>query len=177
MLSPRVAPALTGNRIRRRPVWPFPGRDPMLPMTTRQFNGAVHTAAGMAGIKPPTPHTLRTVLPPPARAEYRCSQRRDVVFIFSTKAWTASALCHSRVRYPRMLHQRPRNLRASPRRPLVGDDLCGLFSHEPAKVTAMVPPPELFVEPMERRHLRHVPLSWRHPYRSEACRTQRGHGA
>ena len=32
----------------------------MLPMTTRQFNRAVHTAAGMAGIKKRVkPHTLR----------------------------------------------------------------------------------------------------------------------
>ena len=32
----------------------------MLPMTTRQFNRAVHTAAGMAGLKKRvTPHTLR----------------------------------------------------------------------------------------------------------------------
>ena len=35
-------------RIARPTVWLFPGRDPMLPMTTRQFNRAVHTAAGMA---------------------------------------------------------------------------------------------------------------------------------
>jgi integrase/recombinase XerD len=42
------------------PVWLFPGRDPMLPMTTRQFNRAVHTAAGIAEInKRVTPHTLR----------------------------------------------------------------------------------------------------------------------
>src|SRR5262249_54886632 len=41
-------------------VWLFPGRDPMLPMTTRQFNRAVHTAAGIAEInKRVTPHTLR----------------------------------------------------------------------------------------------------------------------
>src|SRR5262245_62254572 len=41
-------------------IWLFPGRDRMLPMTTRQFNRAVHTAAGMAGIKKRvTPHTLR----------------------------------------------------------------------------------------------------------------------
>ena len=47
-------------RIARPTVWLFPGRDPMLPMTTRQFNRAVHTAAGMAGIKKPvTSHTLR----------------------------------------------------------------------------------------------------------------------
>ena len=50
----------TGNRIARPAVWLFPGRDPMLPMTTRQFNRAVHTAAGMAGIKKSvTLHALR----------------------------------------------------------------------------------------------------------------------
>ena len=47
-------------RIARPAVWLFPGRDPMLPMTTRQFNRAVHTAAGISEInKRVTPHTLR----------------------------------------------------------------------------------------------------------------------
>jgi len=47
-------------RIARPAVWLFPGRDPMLPMTTRQFSRAVHTAADMAQIKKRvTPHTLR----------------------------------------------------------------------------------------------------------------------
>ena len=32
---------------------------------------------------------------------------------------------------------------------------------------------ELFVEPTERWHLRHVPLAWRHPYRSEARQSRR----
>ena len=61
MLSPRLLDLLRDwYRIARPAVWLFPGRDPMLPMTTRQFNRAVHTAAGMAGIKKPvTPHTLR----------------------------------------------------------------------------------------------------------------------
>ena len=61
MLSPRLLDLLRAwYRIARPAVWLFPGRDPMLPMTTRQFNRAVHTAAGMAGIKKPvTPHTLR----------------------------------------------------------------------------------------------------------------------
>ena len=47
-------------RIARPTVWLFPGRDPMLPLSTRQLNRAVHVAAEMAGIKKRvTPHTLR----------------------------------------------------------------------------------------------------------------------
>ena len=74
-LSPRLLDLLRDwYRIARPTVWLFPGRNPMLPMTTRQFNRAVHTAAGMAGIKKPvTPHTLRTVLPPTCSSRYRCS--------------------------------------------------------------------------------------------------------
>src|ERR1700739_1290561 len=61
MLSPRLLDLLRDwYRIARPAIWLFPGRDPMLPMTTRQFTRAVHTAAGMAGIKKRvTPHTLR----------------------------------------------------------------------------------------------------------------------
>src|SRR2546427_2269775 len=61
MLSPKLLELLRDwYRIARPAVWLFPGRDPMLPMTTRQFNRAVHTAAGMAGLKKRvTPHTLR----------------------------------------------------------------------------------------------------------------------
>jgi len=40
--------------------WLFPGRDPVQPLTTRQFNRACHAAADMAGIdKRVSPHTLR----------------------------------------------------------------------------------------------------------------------
>ena len=48
-------------RITRLPaVWLFPGRDPLLPLTTRQFNRVVHAAADRAAIKKRvTPHTLR----------------------------------------------------------------------------------------------------------------------
>ena len=47
-------------RIARPAVWLFPGRDPMLPLTTRQLARTVHAAANMAGIKKRvTPHTLR----------------------------------------------------------------------------------------------------------------------
>ena len=47
-------------RIARPAGWLFPGRDLMLPMTTRQFTRAVHAAANMAKIKKRvTPHTLR----------------------------------------------------------------------------------------------------------------------
>ena len=61
MLSPRLLDLLRDwYRIARPTVWLFPGRDAMLPMTTRQFNRAVHVAAGMAEIKKRvTPHTLR----------------------------------------------------------------------------------------------------------------------
>jgi integrase/recombinase XerD len=46
--------------IARPQAWLFPGRDPLLPLTTRQFNRAVHAAAHMAEItKRVTPHTLR----------------------------------------------------------------------------------------------------------------------
>jgi site-specific recombinase XerD len=61
MLSPQLLELLRDWwRIARPPVWLFPGRDPLLPLTTRQFNRAVHAAAQMAEInKRVTPHTLR----------------------------------------------------------------------------------------------------------------------
>ena len=61
MLSPKLLELLRDwYRIARPAIWLFPGRDPMLPLTTRQFNRAVHAAAEMAEIKKRvTPHTLR----------------------------------------------------------------------------------------------------------------------
>jgi integrase/recombinase XerD len=61
MLSPQLLELLRDWwRIARPPLWLFPGRDPLLPLTTRQFNRAVHAAAQMAEIKKRvTPHTLR----------------------------------------------------------------------------------------------------------------------
>ena len=61
MLSPQLLELLRDwYRIARPAVWLFPGRDLMLPMTTRQFVRAVHAAANMAEIKKRvTPHTLR----------------------------------------------------------------------------------------------------------------------
>ncbi len=61
MLSPRLLELLRDwYRIARPAVWLFPGRDPLLPLTTRQFNRAVHAAADRAAIKKRvTPHTLR----------------------------------------------------------------------------------------------------------------------
>ena len=61
MLSPQLLELLRDWwRIARPPAWLFPGRDPMLPLTTRQLNRAVHAAAAMAEIKKRvTPHTLR----------------------------------------------------------------------------------------------------------------------
>ena len=61
MLSPQLLELLRDWwRIARPPGWLFPGRDPMLPLTTRQLNRAVHAAAALAEIKKRvTPHTLR----------------------------------------------------------------------------------------------------------------------
>jgi integrase/recombinase XerD len=61
MLSPVLLELLRDwYRIARPTVWLFPGRDLMLPLSTRQLNRAVHVAADMAGIKKRvTPHTLR----------------------------------------------------------------------------------------------------------------------
>jgi site-specific recombinase XerD len=61
MLSPQLLELLRDwYRIARPPVWLFPGRDPLLPLTTRQFNRAIHAAADIAEIKKRvTPHTLR----------------------------------------------------------------------------------------------------------------------
>ena len=61
MLSPQLLELLRDwYRIARPAVWLFPGRDPLLPLTTRQFNRVVHAAADRAAIKKPvTPHTLR----------------------------------------------------------------------------------------------------------------------
>ncbi len=61
MLSPRLLDLLRDWYCIARPaVWLFPGRDPMLPMTTRQLTRAVHMAARLAEInKRVTPHTLR----------------------------------------------------------------------------------------------------------------------
>jgi integrase/recombinase XerD len=61
MLSPRLLDLLRDWYCIARPaLWLFPGRDPMLPMTTRQLTRAVHIAARLAEIdKRVTPHTLR----------------------------------------------------------------------------------------------------------------------
>jgi site-specific recombinase XerD len=61
MLSPQLLELLRDwYRIARPAVWLFPGRDPMLPLTTRQFARTVHSAANIGGIrKRVTPHTLR----------------------------------------------------------------------------------------------------------------------
>jgi integrase/recombinase XerD len=49
--------------VARRPgpqVWPFPGQNPVNPMTARQLNRAVLAAKNLAGIsKRVSPHTLR----------------------------------------------------------------------------------------------------------------------
>ena len=67
MLSPQLLELLRDwYRIARPQAWLFPGRDALLPLTTRQLNRACHAAAHMAEInhmaeikKRVTPHTLR----------------------------------------------------------------------------------------------------------------------
>jgi integrase/recombinase XerD len=61
MLSPRLLDFLRDWYCIARPaVFLFPGRDPMQPMTARQFTRAVHMAASIAELnKRVTPHTLR----------------------------------------------------------------------------------------------------------------------
>ncbi len=61
MLSPQLLGLLRDWwRIARPQVWLFPGRDRINPLTTRQFNRAVHATTHMAEIaKRVTPHTLR----------------------------------------------------------------------------------------------------------------------
>src|ERR1700676_732254 len=61
MLSPQLLELLRDWwRIARPKVWMFPGRDPVNPMTTRQFNRICHMAAELAGLpKWVAPHTLR----------------------------------------------------------------------------------------------------------------------
>ena len=63
MLSPLLfgATARLVSRIARPTLWLFPGRDPLLPLTTRQFNRVVHVAAeSRRGSKSElSPHTLR----------------------------------------------------------------------------------------------------------------------
>ena len=78
MLSPKLLELLRDwYRIARPAVWLFPGRDPMLPLTTRQFARAVHAAASMAEIKKRvTPHTLRHSF-----ATNLLEQKTDVRFI------------------------------------------------------------------------------------------------
>jgi integrase/recombinase XerD len=61
MLSPQLLDLLrTWWRVARPQGWLFPGRDPVQPLTMRQFNRACHTATDRAGIdKRVSPHTLR----------------------------------------------------------------------------------------------------------------------
>ena len=78
MLSPKLLELLRDwYRIARPAVWLFPGRDPILPLTTRQFARAVHAAASLAEIKKRvTPHTLRHSF-----ATHLLEQKTDVRFI------------------------------------------------------------------------------------------------
>ena len=61
MLSPQLLSVLRAWWRQGRPQgWLFPGRDPLLPITTRQLNRACHQAAEAAGLDTwITPHSLR----------------------------------------------------------------------------------------------------------------------
>jgi site-specific recombinase XerD len=61
ILSPQLLELLRDWwRIARPPVWMFPGRDRISPMTTRQLNRVCHMAAELAWLpKWVAPHTLR----------------------------------------------------------------------------------------------------------------------
>jgi integrase/recombinase XerD len=61
MLSPQLLAVLRAWWLQcRSQGWLFPGRDPILPVTTRQLNRACHTAADVAGLGTwVSPHTLR----------------------------------------------------------------------------------------------------------------------
>src|ERR1700737_2958884 len=81
MLSPRLLELLRDwYRIARPAVWLFPGRDPLLPLTTRQFNRIVHAAADRAAIKKRvTPHTLRhRLVYGPFQIEARINQNTEI---------------------------------------------------------------------------------------------------
>jgi len=74
MLSPQLLELLRDwYRIARPQAWLFPGRDPLLPLTTRQLNRACHAAAHMAEIKKAgdAAHAPAQLRHPPARAEHR----------------------------------------------------------------------------------------------------------
>jgi integrase/recombinase XerD len=61
MLSPQLLVVLRAWWLQcRSQGWLFPGRDPFLPLTTRQLNRACHTAADVVGLGSwVSPHTLR----------------------------------------------------------------------------------------------------------------------
>jgi site-specific recombinase XerD len=61
MLSPQLLEILRAWWLQcRSKGWLFPGRDPLLPITTRQLNRACHMAADVAGLGSwISPHTLR----------------------------------------------------------------------------------------------------------------------
>ena len=97
MLSPQLLELLRAWWLQcRSPGWLFPGRDPLLPMTTRQLNRACHMAADAAGLGSwVTPHTLRHSLRDASAGEpHRCP--RDPGAARSRQARHDGALCAGR---------------------------------------------------------------------------------
>ena len=92
MLSPQLLELLRDwYRIARPQAWLFPGRDPLLPLTTRQLNRACHAAAHMAEIKKRvTPHAPAQLRHSPPRAGHR--HPRDPGPVGSRQARHDSAL-------------------------------------------------------------------------------------
>src|SRR6266704_3436929 len=78
MLSPQLLELLRGWwRIARPPIWLFPGRDLISPMTTRQLNRVCHMAAELASLpKWVAPHRVdRDCLCVTRIVTRRCSRR------------------------------------------------------------------------------------------------------
>jgi integrase/recombinase XerD len=86
MLSPQLLELLRAwwREGRRRSLllpggWLFPGRNPVEPLSARQFNRAIHAAAQAAGIKKRvSPHTLRPRVTARGFATHLLEQGTDI---------------------------------------------------------------------------------------------------